>query len=182
MRQENQASIVQWADETFGPATSVARVVVRAYEEFVELLRAHTSGKPLVDVCMEAADVTIVLFRAAEMRQADLLAEAYEARKCLSNGNPLEVAHGHMTMLVRSVVWSDPDIWPMAHEMGSIVAALGRFVDERHVNVGLSLRELVNRKMEINRARQWRTDGTGHGYHTRVDGEAAIPLHQFARG
>jgi hypothetical protein len=37
---EDQESISAWADQTFGPASSNARVAAKANEEMAELLRA----------------------------------------------------------------------------------------------------------------------------------------------
>ncbi|MBP9863409.1 MAG: hypothetical protein KBD62_36020 [Kofleriaceae bacterium] len=34
--------------------------------------------------------------------------------------------------------------------------------------LGGSLRMEIDRKMEINRAREWRLDGNGHGYHVKA--------------
>ena len=97
---ETQKSIVQWADETFGPATSVARVAARANEEMAELLRKVTIDDSAPEVVEEVADVVIVLCRVASMLGSDLAAE-------------------------------------------------------------------IDRKMAINRQREWRKDNTGHGYHVR---------------
>jgi len=41
-QQETQVSISQWARDTFGPATSNARVAARANEEMAEMLRVLT--------------------------------------------------------------------------------------------------------------------------------------------
>lgn len=62
----DQREIAEWAEKTFGPAPSLARIAARANEEMAELLRAATSGKTGVIVGEEAADVVIVLYRLAE--------------------------------------------------------------------------------------------------------------------
>ena len=56
---ETWASINQWCDETFGPAT-VSRIISRAKEEFDELIDATDSVE---HAAIEAADVTIILCR-----------------------------------------------------------------------------------------------------------------------
>lgn len=33
--------------------------------------------------------------------------------------------------------------------------------------LGVDVHEEVNRKMQVNRNRTWKSDGTGHGYHVR---------------
>lgn len=72
---ENQETIAKWADQTFGPATSLARVGARANEEMAELLRVLTSPTPDQSKAVEeAADVVIILFRLADLCGEDLLA------------------------------------------------------------------------------------------------------------
>jgi NTP pyrophosphatase (non-canonical NTP hydrolase) len=97
---ETTKTIGEWASETFGDAGSNARVAARANEEMAELLRAATSGQPVQDMVVEAADVVIVLARLAYRNGFDL--------------------------------WNE-----------------------------------VEKKMAVNRARVWKKDGTGHGYHVR---------------
>jgi hypothetical protein len=87
---ETWASINQWCDDTFGPAT-VPRLIERAREEFDEL------EAPGADVAIEAADVVICLCRIPGFAEA------------------------------------------------------------------------LQRKMAINRARQWRLTGEGTGYHVPAD-------------
>lgn len=33
--------------------------------------------------------------------------------------------------------------------------------------LGVDIQEEINRKMSVNRTRQWKLDGTGHGYHIK---------------
>lgn len=99
--QETQKTICDWAEETFGPAPSLARIAARANEEMAELLRHATSGQAGEKLVEEAADVVIILYRIAE-------------------------------------------------------------------NCGLDLLAAVDEKMVVNRAREWRLDKTGHGYHVRA--------------
>lgn len=63
---ENQQTISQWADQTFGKAHSVMRVATRANEEMAELLRALAAGDD-AKAADEVADVFIVLCRVAEL-------------------------------------------------------------------------------------------------------------------
>jgi hypothetical protein len=114
-RRETQTSISSWANETFGPAGSNARVAARANEEMAELLRALTADDASPKAGAEVADIVIVLYRLATRLGIDLHAE-------------------------------------------------------------------IDRKMAINRAREWKLDATGHGYHVRPKGtdapvaaEAAAP-------
>jgi NTP pyrophosphatase (non-canonical NTP hydrolase) len=97
---ETQRSISDWAEQTFGPASSNMRVATRANEEMAELLRALAVDDNNSKAWDEMADVLIVLFRLADRTGIDLL-------------------------------------W------------------------------MVDEKMKINRARVWKQDGSGHGYHIR---------------
>ncbi len=97
---ENQSTISNWANETFGPAGSNARVAARANEEMAELLRALTVDDDHPKAKEEIADIVIVLYRLAD-------------------------------------------------------------------RMGVNLHDEIDRKMSINRAREWSRDNTGHGYHVR---------------
>lgn len=97
---ENQRTISNWANETFGPAGSNARVAARANEELAELLRALTADDQHPKAAEEVADTVIILYRLATRLGIDLHAE-------------------------------------------------------------------IDRKMAINRSREWKLDNTGHGYHVR---------------
>jgi len=97
---ETQQTVAMWADETFGPVTSHARIAARANEEMAELLRALTADDHHPKAAEEIADIVIVLYRLA-------------------------------------------------------------------TRLGVDLRTLVNEKMAKNRTREWKRDGSGHGYHVR---------------
>lgn len=96
----DQASISLWAENTFGPAGSNARVAARANEEMAELIRALTIDEFHEKAAEEIADIVIILYRLASRLQVDLLTE-------------------------------------------------------------------VDRKMQINNLREWKRDGSGHGYHKK---------------
>lgn len=72
---ESQATISEWADATFGPAGSNARVAARANEEMAELLRVLTIDDDHPKAGEEVADVVIVLCRLASRLGVDLGAE-----------------------------------------------------------------------------------------------------------
>lgn len=82
---ETQASIAQWADETFGAAGSNARVAARANEEMAELLRALTADDSHPKAPEEVADIVIILYRLAHRLNIDLSAEV--CRKMEINRN-----------------------------------------------------------------------------------------------
>ena len=72
MAEENQKSISDWIEQTFGPVGSNARVVARANEEMAELIRSVTIDDNHPDLAEEMADVVIVLYRAATRLGVDL--------------------------------------------------------------------------------------------------------------
>ena len=75
MIHETQQSISEWAEETFGPVGSNARVAARANEEMAELLRALTANDVDRKAVSEIADVFIVLYRLATRLGADIQLE-----------------------------------------------------------------------------------------------------------
>ncbi len=69
---ENQISVSNWADETFGPSGSNARVAARSNEEMAELLRALTADDNHPKAAEEVADIVIILYRLATRLGIDL--------------------------------------------------------------------------------------------------------------
>jgi NTP pyrophosphatase (non-canonical NTP hydrolase) len=70
---ETQKTISEWAENTFGPSGSCARVAARANEEMAELLRALTSDDAnIAKAAEEIADVVIVLYRLATRLGVDI--------------------------------------------------------------------------------------------------------------
>lgn len=72
MQMIDQEGIADWADETFGTASSNARVAARANEEMAELLRALTSDDQHPKAAEEVADIIIILCRLAQRMGFDL--------------------------------------------------------------------------------------------------------------
>lgn len=62
-------------------------------------------------------------------------------------------------LLTEAEETADPD--RMIVEMADVVIVLKRIA---HV-IGRNLDQAISAKMDINEAREWRSDGTGHGYH-----------------
>lgn len=163
---ETQQSISEWADRTFGPAQSNARVAARANEELAELLRAVTSGNR-DKTAEEAADVMIVLFRVAQR-------SGVNSRPLSPTGpHPLwddaiaeaaAMANTHMAKLLQGVMYNDKYPLMMLEEGLRCVHSWLRALCE---HLGTTLEAEIDRKMEINRSREWKVDGTGHGYHVR---------------
>lgn len=67
-----------------------------------------------------------------------------------------------MAELLRAITVDDAS--PMAPaEVADVVIVLYRLA----TRLGVNLHDEVDKKMAINRARQWKLDATGHGYHVR---------------
>lgn len=169
---ETTLSIAEWADQTFGPAPSLARVAVRANEEMSELVtEVLTGGKGFHARFVEAADVTIVLCRLAARYNIDLFVTV--ADTCINEHTDpmvmLAAANKCMAATLRAKTAEMPDniIIQSIRDTVEYLTAFCRVY-------GVDLWAEVEIKMAINRARTWKIDGTGHGYHVRAaEGGAA---------
>ncbi|MEE9159964.1 MAG: nucleotide pyrophosphohydrolase [Gammaproteobacteria bacterium] len=72
-------------------------------------------------------------------------------------------ANEEMAELLRAATVEPCELEAVAMEAADVVIVLYRLA---HV-CGFDLNDLINHKMTINRAREWKLDGTGHGYHVR---------------
>ena len=79
-----------------------------------------------------------------------------------SNARIAARANEEMAELLR-VLTAESNVEHAITEAADVVIILYRLAE---VN-GLSLEEAIDRKMAVNRRRQWEKDGTGHGYHVR---------------
>jgi NTP pyrophosphatase (non-canonical NTP hydrolase) len=168
--QESQATICAWADETFGPAASVQRVLGRANEELAELLRKATAG-PALDaaaIAEEAADVGIVLCRAARMLGDEELFACHMENDADDEPIAWEIA-------AMASVYLNGGLYTVrrypADALGSIQTCFAALTLICSV-LGRDLLAEIDRKMAVNRTRAWKRDGTGHGYHVREKGAA----------
>lgn len=80
MAAENQRSVAEWSNETFGADISPCRIWLKVYEETNELGSALDNGF-FDEAAEEIADVAIVLFRLAEQIGVDLLDQVNEKMK-----------------------------------------------------------------------------------------------------
>ena len=84
---EDQESISAWADQTFGPASSNARVAARANEGMAELLRALIADDNHAKAAEKVANGVIVLCRLMT-RMAAISAKSWRARwRSIARGN-----------------------------------------------------------------------------------------------
>lgn len=82
-----------------------------------------------------------------------------------SNARAAARANREMSELLEHVT-ADDQHPEAAEEIADVVIVLYRVA----TCLGVDLHELIDRKMATNRARKWRLDGTGHGYHVKEDG------------
>ncbi|MBP3127342.1 MazG nucleotide pyrophosphohydrolase domain-containing protein [Thalassospira sp. ER-Se-21-Dark] len=68
---ENQRSMCDWAEQTFGPVSDPASLVDRALLEMQELGEA-VQDRDIGEIGKEAADVLILLYRLADQFDLDL--------------------------------------------------------------------------------------------------------------
>ena len=81
-----------------------------------------------------------------------------------SNARAIARANREMAELLEHVT-ADEEHPEAAEEIADIVIVLSRVM----TRLGADLQGEVDRKMAVNRARKWRLDGTGHGYHVEDD-------------
>lgn len=160
---ETQATIVQWANDTFGP-THPLRIATRAFTETAELLAVY-SAETLDRAALieEAADIAIVLSRlelmlAGDDPQWDALVASGEAQLSIEymvGGIPQAVAD-----IIHLLIDQDRDGAAVACEdaLSGLADLVAWFGDH--------LPAAIDAKMGINRKREWRHSGDGHGYHT----------------
>ncbi len=77
-----------------------------------------------------------------------------------SNGNVRVAirANEEMSELLRAVAMQDTKA---AEEIADVFIVLYRLASR----LGVDVHAEIDKKMEINRGREWRLDGSGHGYH-----------------
>jgi NTP pyrophosphatase (non-canonical NTP hydrolase) len=161
---ETQDSIEAWADEQFGLATdtTLPRILARANEEMAELVRATICDGTRHEVAEEAADVVIVLCRAAAMTGEDLtpfmgLTEipATPASFIAANANGL-LSFAIQGLMERTIAHNNVGIYVglIARQMAQVCAA-----------IGMNLQEAIDEKMAVNRTRKWSMERVGLFYH-----------------
>ncbi len=161
---ETQQTISQWACDTFGEPSSDLRIVVRANEEMAELLKALSADDDHPKVPEECADIAIVLTRFAERRGFELFQPwNYPVTGRENNFVIVLGINREMNHLMSAARTGAPSII----RCGRIISGLRAIC--RRLSTTLSIE--IDRKMKINRARQWNLTGDGHGYHIKLDAE-----------
>lgn len=161
---EDQESISQWALATFGKESTPLRITSRAHTELSELIQVMTRDdiKPM-DVRMECADISIVLCRTSKALGFDQYA-LMEKHRVIPYEDWWHIGQVMYHFATLCDHLSDPLTKPgerVAWLLGKINAHLAALA----TNYGGVLREDIDMKMDINRNRQWKLDGHGHGQH-----------------
>ncbi|SEO65460.1 DUF550 domain-containing protein [Nitrosovibrio sp. Nv6] len=82
----------------------------------------------------------------------------------VTNARVVGRANEEMAELIRAAT-SDKPIHELIEEAADVVIVLYRLAARNSE----SLDAAIDAKMALNRMREWKRDGTGHGYHVRTD-------------
>lgn len=171
---ETQLSISLWAIETFGRPQKRATIASRAADELDELLDAPADRVP-----QELADVHIVLYQLANRLGIDMDDEVSKHCNEITKifglqtkdyHEVLDLADELMSALVEELL--ERDDYPRATGKLIELCVVLRLIAVLH---GINLHDEVNRKMAVNRARKWVTDGTGIGQHVADATHDSVP-------
>lgn len=151
---ETFATIATWANETFGRQRSSLSQLARANRELAELIAACADDKPLPSIAEEAADVAICLAR--------LVAPSLDLDR-----DPSPAGFHSPMSLTTATLWAMQQAldgrMPPATAADVMVARLSQIA----TLCGTTLGDAVDAKMVVNRRREWKLDGNGHGQHVR---------------
>lgn len=163
-----QDTINEWALKTFGEATP-QHMMARAIQECSELLMEVT--KVDIDqakIAEECADIIGPLCRVADYVGIDIT-PVFAAVDFM----PSNQLYSPAMRVTSRLVFIMERLGPInVHSKGDIASQIGRVVidiAEICAGVGSSLREAINKKMEILQTRKWILDGNGAGHHIRND-------------
>jgi hypothetical protein len=160
---ETLVTIEAWANETFGPSVSQGNALARANQEMAELNKAVATGADPAKIAEEAADVFIVLCRPATACGEDLTPILALREVTVEPAAVIAVKANSILAHVMQMVTCDGRA--TARTVGIYVSLVAVMMAKICVAVDRNLGDEVNAKMAVNRARTWRLDGTGHGYH-----------------
>lgn len=163
IKPESQATIVAWADETFGVVRDPLRVATHVHEVLLEFSSAIQAGKSEDEQREFAADVAICLYRLAGTFRADLDRRVSAA---MMMGQPKELVP-ESDSTIRAVLRAETklilarnmiaDEMPVTRILPEITAV--RVILEEVVSrLGGDLTDEVDSKMASHRTRAWLFD------------------------
>jgi hypothetical protein len=163
---ETQYTINSWATSMFGVVHSDWRCAARLLEEVAELMvELSPDDSQSNKICEECADCWIVMCRLATRAKIDVL----DAERTLPKPVFLPgCAVGDYGAVIVKMMWQmlvcvhtgAPGLAPL---IGRLSAALRNLC----LIFGSMLAYEVDRKMAINRRREWKLTGDGHAYHVK---------------
>lgn len=158
---ETPATVSQWAEETFGPVGSNFSVACRANREMSELLSAVAADEKHPQLGEEIADVVIVLWRLTHRNgYSEATLSPDDDEEAEKNSFEIASASHSLAHLLSSLARNDAHKYLKDDVEGSI--SLLASVAKRS---GIDLQAEIDKKMKINRARQWRLTDDGHDQH-----------------
>lgn len=150
-----------YTDGSGHDAKQLAAIVPRLLDDHVHLKALRRAGYGVEEI--KKLDEEIARLRAASGRETQASISAW-AEKTFgpagSNARAIARANREMAELLEHIT-ADEKHPEAAEEIADIVIVLSRVM----TRLGADLQSEIDRKMAVNRARKWRLDGTGHGYH-----------------
>lgn len=173
---ETQQSVYDWTVEVFGKVASPVATLIRAQEELVELLTAIVNEHSDGNIAEEAADVMILLYRYAgaqgikltwdtEWVSDSVMVSAAAANSILARliAGSTQLAAPGSTRPAITKQQSESDLHWVASHMARVCNFLHRDIYAE-----------IERKMQVNRLRQWSVNKSGNGYHIGEDAAEAL--------
>ena len=172
--QETPESITEWANSVFGVPKSTLSVLARANLEVAELMYKvahHECDTIIPGVAVECADVYIVLCRVFTMNQITSIMPWADVilRTSVPTETHLELTNRILRQL--GACFSTMEMSNPETAKRSLQYHLPNLVTDLYMLCKKQFHELpnmVDQKMQINRARQWKIDGNGHGQHVET--------------
>jgi hypothetical protein len=167
---ETLPGICEWADATFGPANDIRRALSRANEEAAELI-THLVMPELnpAKIAEECADIAIVLCRPARACGDENIMSDVTSLDFDGSGSPYTDAIKIGDILLYCLRLAETEF---SHSLGRLIGNVLIKLSHICAVFGFKLSKEIDKKMARNRAREWRLDGSGHGYHTKEPEEA----------
>lgn len=177
MQDETHASVIKFADDTFGPCPSNFRMMSRANEELAEALRAIAADPTSDHAAIEAGDVIGILARLAHKLGLDWGSFQVDPKtvpaKYASAGEYFTAANMWMARLLTVLAIDDnhPDAAGLLGNLYNVLQWAIRSFD-------MDAQDVISAKMVVNRGREWVVDG-GLGFHVRPDKISTKPAGSF---
>lgn len=170
MNIENQKTCSDWANETFGVPSSYLSIATRAFEELAELVRGLSKREEPFSLVTECADVVIILYRLGTRTGIDL-----KTFHIGTSNNAFDAAMFAVRLAVVLIehLHDRGDRYDIDMVRHCLVHIIGHMTDCAAL-LGLSIDDMVDAKMIVNRRRKWNLSGDGHGYHVKEEPQPGV--------